>query len=223
MGDAFSEGHYSERPLHRICVNDFYLAKHEATQGLWKRIMKNNPASFPLGDQYPVETVSKEDVGRFLGRLNRLSDAQYRLPTEAEWEYACRSRGKKIRFGHGKNIVSTPRANFDGRKKYRERYSKPGIYREKTMPAGSFAPNRLGLYDMSGNVWEWVSDRYSSDYYSWSPEQDPKGPEGTSYHVFRGGSWFNNPWRLRCSDRSFDYPSRRMHYIGFRLARTPGN
>ena len=125
-----------------------------------------------------------------------------------------------MRFGNGKDIIDPKEANFDGRSESKESYSRVGKYRESTTPVGSFPPNALGLYDMSGNVWEWVSDWYSIDYYKNSPKNNPQGPETGSSRVIRGGSWNSFPRSLRCADRRRDEPGYRNFGLGFRLSRT---
>lgn len=143
----------------------------------------------------------------------------YRLPTEAEWEYAAREGGKKVRFGNGKNTADPKEINFAGLKEYKKAYSVIGEYRTKTVPVGSLqCPNALGLHDMSGNVWEWCWDWYKT--YPTVLETDPKGPDSGSFRVFRGGSWVSNPQGVRAADRSVNAPDNRVNSIGFRLART---
>ena len=145
----------------------------------------------------------------------------YRLPTEAEWEYAARQRGEKVRFGNGKDIADPEEINFNGSAQYKEPYSKEGVYRLKTKEVGSFAPNSLGLYDMSGNVWEWCWDWGGGEYYKKSNNaQDPKGPESGSSRNLRGGSWEYRPVDARCADRIIFNPDARSSVIGFRLARS---
>ena len=147
----------------------------------------------------------------------------YRLPTNAEWEFAARQRGQKRRFGNGKDIADPEEINFDGSTQYSIPYSKEGIYRAKTTEVASFPPNSLGLYDMSGNVWEWCWDWNDGKYYNKSNNaQNPKGPDSGSYRVLRGGSWFSLPGRARCALRSAVFPDFRYYRYGFRLARTGG-
>jgi serine/threonine protein kinase len=160
MGDTFEDGYDYEKPVHPVRVSDFYLAKYPINQGQWMKMMGSNSSDFKKGDNYPVETVSWVDVQEFIKKLNEKTGQYYRLPTEAEWEYAAREGGKKVRFGTGKDIITTDDANFNGSEQYVKPYSRPGVYRKETTPVGSFDPNALGLHDMSGNVWEWVHDWY---------------------------------------------------------------
>lgn len=141
----------------------------------------------------------------------------YRLPTESEWEYAARQQGQRVRFGNGKDIADPQEINFDASKDYKKPYSVAGEYRQKTLPVGSFSANALGLYDMSGNVYEWCWDWYG-DYPS-SSVIDPLGATGSSYRVIRGGSWNFFPAHVRVADRGNGAPGLRSHLVGFRLAR----
>lgn len=153
MGDTFGDGAPEEKPVHDVCVSDFYMGKHEVTQGQWKRIMGNNPSSFSgCGDNCPVEHVSWNDAQNFIRRLNSQSGKGYRLPTEAEWEYAARSGGKSEKFAGGADVNTV--AWYDGNSS------------SKAHPAGQKLPNGLGLHDMSGNVWEWCNDWYDGTYYN---------------------------------------------------------
>ncbi|MFM9950919.1 MAG: SUMF1/EgtB/PvdO family nonheme iron enzyme [Saprospiraceae bacterium] len=142
----------------------------------------------------------------------------YRLPTEAEWEYAARQGGKKVRFGNGQNTAEPKAINFDGSAGGKKDYSVVGEYRAKTLPVGSLnSPNALGLHDMSGNVWEWCWDWYGT--YPSTAETNPKGPDSGSDRVIRGGSWGSDPAYVRCANRGSDSPGSRYYYLGFRLAR----
>ncbi len=145
----------------------------------------------------------------------------YRLPTEAEWEYAARGGGKKVRFGNGQDIARASQINFDASASYKKDYSETGTYRSKTVEVGSLnSPNALGLHDMSGNVWEWCWDWYGDKYYGESSNsRDPRGPTSGQYRVVRGGSWNSNPNNCRAADRSRLNPSLRDNYFGFRLVR----
>ncbi|HID70356.1 MAG TPA: hypothetical protein EYP35_07850, partial [Desulfobacterales bacterium] len=208
MGDTFGEGGSDEKPVHEdeVCVDGYYMGRYEVTQGEYKEIMGSNPSYFTNGSSYPVEKVSWDDARSFIAKLNSRSGKRYRLPTEAEWEYAARERGKRVRFGNGKDSISPDTANFDARSKSKEPYSSSGIYRKKTTRVGSFSPNSLGLYDMSGNVYEWCSDWYDSDYYSSSPRSNPQGASSGSLRVVRGGSWYDVPWYVRAASRIRNAP-----------------
>ena len=209
MGDTFGDGYSDEKPVHTVCVSDFYMGKYEVTQGQWKAIMGNNPSYFKnCGDNCPVENVSWYEVQEFIERLNSKSGKKYRLPTEAEWEYAACSGGKREKYA-GTN---------DNPDDYAWHDSNSG---KKTHPVGQKRPNGLGLYDMTGNVWEWCSDWCGEDYYASSPKDNPQGPSSGSYRVLRGGSWFYSPRVIRASNRGIDFPSFRLIYNGFRLLRTP--
>ena len=218
MGDIFGEGRDREKPVHEVCVDDFYMGKYEVTQGEWQKIMGSNPSEFKNGDRYPVENVSWKDITEdFLPKLNRRSGKSYRLPTEAEWEYAVREGGKKVRFGNGKDIADPREINFDGSADYKKPYSRMGVYREKTAEVGNFTANSLGLYDMSGNVWEWCSDWYGENYYDSSPRNNPEGLDSGSSRVLRGGSWRNSPRYTRASFRISLSPEDSDNILGFRL------
>ncbi|MCX5814720.1 MAG: formylglycine-generating enzyme family protein [Proteobacteria bacterium] len=208
MGDTFSNGHVNEKPVHNACVSDFYMGKHEVTQGQWKAVMGNNPSrSSSCGDACPVENVSWDDTQEFIKKFNSRDGKSYRLPTEAEWEYAARSGGKKEKYA---GISSDSDLGS-----YAWYTSNSG---NKTHPVGQKQPNSLGLYDMSGNVWEWVQDWYDKDYYSSSPRNNPKGPSSGSRKVLRGGSWDVNPGDVRASNRGSGFPPYGDVSLGFRVA-----
>jgi formylglycine-generating enzyme required for sulfatase activity len=208
-----------EKPVHSVTLSDFYIGKYEVTQALWREVMGTNPSSFKDCDQCPVEQVSWEDVQAFLQKLNaKYPTRNYRLPTEAEWEYAAREGGKAVLFGNGKNILDPAQANFDASKDYKKPYSVAGTYRVKTTPVGTFAPNALGLYDMAGNVYEWCSDWY--DDYPNTAQTNPTGSTTGTIRVLRGGSWGDDPQICRVAYRGNYTPSNRFVIIGFRLART---
>lgn len=210
-----------ETPVHTVTVSDFYLGRYEVTQKLWKQIMGDNPSRFSKCDNCPVEKVSWDDVQIFLKKLNaQYPSMNYRLPTEAEWEYAAREGGNAVVFSNGEDRLNPAEINFDASEDYKKPYSKVGEFREKTVPVGSLnSPNALGLYDMSGNVWEWCSDWKGP--YGQSPTSNPKGPDSGLLRVARGGSWYEFPKNCRVSSRGGGAPSDRTDDIGFRLARTP--
>ena len=195
-------GDDDEKPPHQVCLDRFSIGKYEVTQALWSAVMGSNPSHFK-GDENPVEMVSWEDVQNFLHKLNRATDKHYRLPTEAEWEYAARSGGKNEKYSGGNSL------DLAGWYKNNSGYT--------THPVGQKTANGLGLYDMSGNVWEWCQDRYGNKYYQDSPVNNPTGPSSGKYHTFRGGSWTNTSKYLRATVRGGDISSHRDFLIGFRL------
>ena len=215
MGDLFGDGGPDEKPVHRVCLNDFYMTKYEITQGQWQQVMGNVLAQNKTALRYPVDVVSYYDVERFLEKLNANSKGKFRLPTEAEWEYACRSGGQKLKYGtkdgtNHKDLVIQSGNDPSGN----------GL-----MPVGSFPPNKLGLYDMSGNVSEWTADWYDRSYYHKSPTHDPQGPDtGTEVRRSRrGGHWENNAWIQRCTLRNWRKPGFRLKGLGFRLVTNVGD
>lgn len=183
----------------------------EVTQALWVALMGTNPSKFK-GDNLPVEMVKWDDCQEFIRKLNQLTGKCYRLPTEIEWEYACRA-GTTTPFNTGGNIT-TDEANYNGKHPYNG--NAKGWYRKKTTTVGSFDPNAWGLYDMHGNVWEWCNDQYST--YSTSAQTDSEGSSsGTRRCVLRGGSWYDKASYCRSADRRNDNPHDRYKYLGFRL------
>jgi sulfatase modifying factor 1 len=198
-----------------------FTTKWEDVKGVnWRCDTKGNvrPAS---EYRHPVLHVSWNDAKAYCDWLSKISGFNYRLLTEAEWEYAARGGGQATLFGNGKNIADPKEINFAGSEAYKKSYSVAGIYRGGTIPVGSLhCPNALGLHDMSGNVWEWCWDWYADDYYLKSPRKNPQGPDRGSDRVMRGGSWGNYPQACRVANRSYSAPSSRYDSVGFRLART---
>jgi len=207
MGDAFGERRSDERPVHEVCVDDFFIGKYEITQGQWKALMGNNPSDHQGDDNYPVEKVSWNDVQNFIRKLNDKTGQSYRLPTEAEWEYAARSGGKPEKYSGGDAV--------DALAWYQSTSA------GKSHHVGTKAPNGLGIHDMSGNVWEWVQDMYDSGYYRDSPRDNPKGPSSGTHRVGRGGSWYNDASFCRSTSRYRYDPELRDDFLGFRIVRTP--
>jgi len=212
MGNSFGDGGPEEKPVHEVCTDDFYLGKIEVTQGQWKKIMGSNPSlNSKCGDNCPVENVSWSDVQDFVSKLNGKSGgSKYRLPTEAEWEYAARSGGKLEQYSGG-DVLADVAWFFE--------YDGDPSYRWGARPAGTKRPNGLGIYDMTGNVWEWTNDLYGSDYYSISPRNNPTGPASGDRRVLRGGSWRNGAFDLRSTYRNYLPPNYRSDVNGFRLLR----
>ena len=211
MGDNFWDGESDELPVHTVCVNDFYLGETEVTQAQWKKIMGSNPSHFK-GLKNPVESVSWDDAQLFIEELNSRTGENYRLPTEAAWEYAGRNGGKNVEYATGKNKISHNDANY---------YGKGGRdkWKNSTSPVKSFPSSKLGLYDMTGNAWEWCNDWYDENYYGTSPKDNPTGPESGSLRVLRGGSWNNeDPRSVRASNRVRGKPVNWSIQVGFRVA-----
>ena len=225
MGDTWDDGESDEKPVHKVTVNSFYIGKYEVTQAQYQEIMGNNPSDF-RGDNLPVEQVRWYDAVSFCNRLSKreglepcytINDTDvtcdftkngYRLPTEAEWEYAARggnqSQGYKYSGSNNPDAVAWYYDNSEN----------------QTHDVGSKQPNELGIYDMSGNVWEWCWDWYALDYYENSPYDNPKGPNIGLPRVRRGGCWANIARHVRMANRSYVIPSSSSNYLGFRLLRT---
>lgn len=221
-----SDADSDEAPVHQVTLSSYMIGKYEVTQGLWEAVMSysgtcadgssmsayssdvwlgTNPSStYGVGADYPAYYVSYEDiVNIFLPRLNRITGKTYRLPTEAEWEYAARGGNKSKGYKYsGSNTVGDVAWSAENSS-------------SKTHEVGTKRANELGLYDMSGNVWEWCSDWYGS--YSSSSQTNPTGPATGSSRVLRGGGWLNFAWLCRVSNRSYATPSYRNYYHGFRL------
>jgi formylglycine-generating enzyme required for sulfatase activity len=219
-----------EKPIHSVTVGDFYIGKTEVTQAQWKTTMGDNPSYFK-GDNLPVETVAWYDAVEFCNKLSEMAGLQkcysgsnitcnfkangYRLPTEAEWEYAARggNQSKCYKYSGSSNVDDVAWYSFNSG--------------SKTQPVGVKNPNELGIYDMSGNVWEWCSDWYDSNYYKNSPSNNPTGPSSGPFRVVRGGSWGDSYGVMRCAIRDGSHPDG-CYYLcrglgssfGFRVART---
>jgi formylglycine-generating enzyme required for sulfatase activity len=230
MGSA--TGYADEAPVHRVRINTgFELSATEVTQGQFEVVMGFNP-SIVKADDLPVENVSWAEAAEFCRRLGERDGRSYRLPTEAEWEYAARAGVNGAAYVWGDDPLPLrdgfPLANVaDARA--RAGNPKLKIFEglddgfARTAPVGSFPANDWGLYDMAGNVWEWCSDYYDEGYYARSPQDDPRGPEqdASSGHVFRGGSWDDGPRDARVTLRGIIYPGKgdRLPNVGFRIVR----
>ena len=226
-------GDSDERPIHIVTVNSFYIGKYELTQKEWVEVMGSNP-SYYKGDNLPVESITwynaidycnKRSVKEGLtpcysinGNTSPSSWSSgtivcnwnadgYRLPTEAEWEYAAHGGNKGIGY------------KYSGSNKLKEVGGYKNNSDEKTHPVGDKKSNELGIYDMSGNVWEWCWDWYNEDYYSSSPQNNPKGPESGSYRVRRGGGYYSCGYDCRVAYRVISDPSNLNNYLGVRLVR----
>jgi formylglycine-generating enzyme required for sulfatase activity len=203
----------AEQPQHRVRITrPFYMGKYLVTQSQWRTVMGKNPSYFK-GEENPVETVSWTDAVEFCKKLSAKEGVTYRLPTEAEWEYACRA-GTTTPFYFG-GTLSTEEANYDGDYTYGN--GREGKDRQETTPVGSFAPNAFGLYDMHGNLLEWCQDRFEPDYYWNSPTQDPTGPATGKLRAARGGSMETGPVFCRSAFRVGAPESLKVAHVGFRV------
>jgi formylglycine-generating enzyme required for sulfatase activity len=227
--DAEAGRETDEGPVHRVNIaRPFYMGKYEVTQGQWEAVMGGNPSIFgQAGKDAPVELVSWDDCRGFVRKLNDFVRAQQapsprgatpelRIPTEAEWEYACRA-GTTTPFHFGATIT-TAQVNYDGNDPYGN--APRGLYRRTTVKAGSFPANAWGLYDMHGNVWEWCEDAYAKNYSS-VPVDGSAMLEGGSDRVVRGASWFYRASYCRSAFRYRCKPSRGYVDVGFRLVVSP--
>lgn len=199
----------NELPQHNVCISTpFYIGEAEITQKQWEDVMGTNPSKFK-GMYRPVEKVSWHDTQLFIEKLNAQAKTDtYRLPTEAEWEYAARA-GTKTVYAFGDDLKSLQDYAWFGNEGYGG----------DTHETGQKKANAWGLVDMHGNVWEWVQDWYDPQYYQNSPANDPKGPQSGQYKIYRGGSWIAKPPLLRAAVRYSGLPATKSGDIGFRLVR----
>lgn len=233
MGNFLEDAIHSAIPVHEVCLNDFYIGKYEVTVGDfkifihetgyktdaeredgclswmktgWRKGLEVNwkRPGFLQTDKHPVTCVSWQDVSEYLEWKRQKTGLRYRLPTEAEWEYAARGGGLHMKFS--------------SRPKEMNQYAWYSTNaNKKTHPIGKKKSNGLGLYDMSGNVWEWTQDRYSETYYASAERSNPQGPETGKGRVMRGGSWYVSAQGLLPSHRNWTYPNKRYTSLGFRL------
>jgi formylglycine-generating enzyme required for sulfatase activity len=237
-GDVFTMGapeteegsSNNERPQHEVTIQTFFMGKYPVTQAQWKAVaalpqvnieLDADPSQFK-GDKRPVERVSWYDAVEFCDRLSSHTKRQYRLPSEAEWEYACRA-GTTTPFHFGETIT-TDLANYRGTDNEEYEWSgsygrgPKGIYREETTIVGSFGvANVFGLYDMHGNVWEWCADHWHENYEGATTDGSAWLDNDNKPRLLRGGSWNNNPVSCRCAYRSYFNPDLNYNDIGFRV------
>ena len=204
MGSTDEDAGEDESPIHNVTLNDYYIGETEVTQELWQAVMGENPSDFTRGEQLPVEHVNWKDCQTFISKLNNLTEQNFHLPTEAQWEYAARGGSKSQGYQYsGSNDIDAVA--------WHEGNSKNKSHSVKTK-----APNELGIYDMSGNVWEWCSDWYGE--YSSGDQTNPQGSSRGAHRVRRGGSWMNYLRLGRSSLRFYDSPAMRYNNLGLRLA-----
>ena len=197
-----SDAYDKEKPTHSVTLSSYYICKYEVTQALWRAVMGSNPSYFK-GDNLPVEQVSWNDCQTFINRLNSYTGRNFRLPTEAEWEFAARGGNYSRHYKYsGSNYLGDVAWYTDNSG-------------SRTHPVGTKQANELGLYDMTGNVWEWCSDWYGS--YSSYSQSNPTGPNSGSDRVLRGGSWSSYARSYRSSNRSYNAPGGSLRIFGLRL------
>jgi len=221
MGDIQGKGGDDEKPVYEVTVDKFMMGQYEVTLGEFKQFVEQSShevkggdfcnwqeGRFAENDEQPVQCINWNDAIAYTQWLSKQTGKQYRLPTEAEWEYAARA---------GSDTLYT----FGNDEKQLKDYAwYEGNSGNKTHPVGQKRPNQWNLYDMHGNVYEWVQDWYDENYYANSPENHPRGAEKGSSRVIRGGSWFSTAINLRSANRLNGHPSNRLNYLGFRLTRT---
>ena len=194
-----------EKPQHKVMLDDYYIGETQVTQALWQAVMGNNPSNWK-GDNLPVETISWNDCQEFIKKLNQLTGRTFALPTEAQWEFAARGGNQSIGYKYaGSN-------NLGEVAWFRDNSNR------ETHPIAQKKANELGLYDMSGNVWEWCNDWYDYTYYELSPERNPQGPISSVNRVLRGGCWDGVARRCRVSIREFCASDYRNDGSGMRLS-----
>ena len=222
-GGCFQMGsnHKRSGPIHEVCVGDFYLGKYEVTQGEWQKVMGRNPSKSKNSSRHPVEMVSYYDIQEFITNLNSKGNTNFRLPYEAEWEYAAKGGKRQFQYSTKNGSINSSSVNFDSEGIFSIgfllRSSEDGF--KHSAPVGSFPLNFFGIADMTGNLWEWIHDYYGKAYYASGAKNNPKGPEKGKYRIFRGGSWNDsNVDYLSTSFRYLKKPGYKNNTVGFRLA-----
>lgn len=198
-----------ETPVHKVCVEGFWIGKYEVSQQQWRDVMGENPSRFNANDSHPVENVSFHDIQKFIWTLNSKTSQHFDLPTEAQWEYACRNAGKKVAFFRENATAYRLDANCGS--------CNSGDFHGETAPIGSFPPNDLGVYDMAGNVKEWCRDVYDKKAYEKHVKYNPVSEGKGSSRVVRGGSFTDNMINTRCTARDKSIPTMESDQMGFRL------
>jgi len=225
MGDEYGDLNNDCIPIHQVTVDNFYIGKYEVTQKQWKKIMGSNPSHIK-GDNLPVKIVTWYDVQQFIKKLNQKTGKHYRLPTEAEWEYAARGgietihESSQTKYAGSNNIGDVAwywKNSGDKILSGDYNWDKEDKNNCKTHAVGTKQANELGIYDMSGNVWEWCNDWYGKYYYKNSPQNNPQGPDSDKYRVLRGGTWLSNSDSCRVAGRYCEYPASSSRSYGFRI------
>lgn len=204
-----------------VSVDDFYIGETVVTQELWEAVVGSNPSKFK-GQNRPIENITWYDAQKFICKLNELTNENFRLPTEAEWEFAARERGKDdVIFGDGSRVADVKNINFHSSREYLTDRLYPYIdggehFIGETVPVKSYLPNSLGIYELSGNVNEWCQD-WGNGVGDYKGGHNPKGEFG-GYKISRGGSWQCNLFLVTASNRHFDNPNSSSPITGFRLA-----
>lgn len=193
----------NEKPMHKVCVDDFWLGKYEVTRAQYQALMGEDPSEFKEEADSPVESVSWVEASKFVEKLREVGRRDFRLPSEAQWEYAARSGGKNEKFAGGAMLEIL--GWYNGNSDYQPH------------PVGSWEPNGFGLYDLSGNVWEWCGDWFAPDYYKTGSGGSPSGPDDGSERVIRGGSWYYIAKMARTTTRGSAKPEARYNDLGFRV------
>lgn len=242
MGDIFEEGSTDENYKHRVILSDFEISRFEITNYQYSTFLNKYKSDIVKGGEFDGEIMIipcdggvkyfqgewKPDLGyeylpvigvTWYGANEFCTQYNYRLPTESEWEYCAREKGKDVRFGNGKNLADPKEINYNGALENNYPFYNSGINRQEAVNVGAFAPNNIGIFQMSGNVWEWCQDWFASNYYHRSDFENPTGPPFGVYKVIRGGSWYNSGFSNRVSERSFFPPHKANLDIGFRVVR----
>ena len=214
MGSPHAQGHRDEEPQHLVHVNAFYLSQTTITQRQYKAVMKKLHPCRGKGLDFPVDRVSWFDAQGFCMKLSKCTGRDYRLPAEAEWEYACKA-GTFTDFTYG-NMITTDLANYVGLHTYRD--GPEGIYRHGPIPPRGFPPNKFGLFDMHGNLDEWCLDTWHENYVAAPIDAAPWIREGTTERVIRGGSWHDPPLLCRSASRLKLDPADGEDFMGIRIA-----
>jgi formylglycine-generating enzyme required for sulfatase activity len=229
MGDSVGDGDPNERPVHEVCVSDFNMGKYEVTNAQYQKFKPQHKSESSEGftqdaDNQPVVNVSWDDAVAYAKWLSQKSGQTYRLPTEAEWEYAARAGTTTSRYWGNNPDDTCKYANVADLTAKKKRPSWTTFFCDDgyvvSAPVGSFKPNSFGLYDMMGNVWEWCEDTYNSEAYTKLPKNNPVYTGEGEYRVMRGGGWSNGPLGIRSSHRVGLSPDFGHHALGFRLVKT---